>query len=901
MLLLCGLLFVISIYLLFTQEKRGLDEEFENMIAFSLNIHTNNNALQINGEIADASSSLRAAEFMLRNFDTSNPQNILEHFNATGTNYEIAYVTGEDIEARALLPLLQEKVEQSLQGLTWGEMLVGDIYCHGPSEGHYLSLIMPLGDGNKLTGALYTFVPVDQFLPEIVDSSVYKDVQNCIISNDGNVVFNTFTPGRRTNFFADLIAYGLSESDTARIADLISNQERGSATFERKGFTYFVASAPLEYNDWHLVSFVRGPDVLLRSTNFFRVVLRTSIIAILLTIAAGCFVFTLFLSSKKKLEQEQQRSAEFALRFKAMFEQHSALKVVLDSASGEIVDANPAVLSYFGYTKEEVLGRKGKEFNLLPPKKHDEIFQREFNGEALFSAAPYRLKNGEIKLMDVHASLVVDGGRNLLYAILFDVTDREHYRNKLLQEKELLKTTVQSIGDGVITTDNRGMITSINSAAEQLIGWDNQSVLGKAFEDVFILQNEETDQPLDNLVQKVLGTGQVIGFANHTELVNRRGERIPIADSAAPIKAEDGEILGVVMVFRDVSKDREHSKEIEFLSYHDPLTSLYNRRYIEEAMNRLEGEKHLPVSVIMADVNGLKITNDIFGHRAGDALLKSVAELLKAYCKKTDLIARWGGDEFVVVMPGAGLKEAEAVIGEIKNHHVVFEAGNLSLSLSLGCACKDTEEKSIQTAMQQAEEYMYHQKLLEGKSYRSAIINTLLATLYEKSNETEEHSKRLEKYCHAVGRELQLSSREMDALSLLALLHDIGKVSIDPNILKKPGALTPVEWNEMRRHPEIGYRIAQTAPELAPVADLILSHHERWDGTGYPHGLKGTEIPLICRILAVADAYDAMINDRAYRSAKSNEEAIDELMNNAGIQFDPAIVRIFLQSLKLEK
>jgi len=158
-----------------------------------------------------------------------------------------------------------------------------------------------------------------------------------------------------------------------------------------------------------------------------------------------------------------------------------------------------------------------------------------------------------------------------------------------------------------------------------------------------------------------------------------------------------------------------------------------------------------------------------------------------------------------------------------------------------------------------------------------AIISPLLATLYEKSMETEEHSKRIEVNCHSIGWKLQLSSKEMDELSLLAILHDIGKVEVNPNILKKPAPLTPAEWEEMKRHPEIGYRIVQAIPGFANIADFILSHHERWDGKGYPRGLKEKEIPLVCRILAVTDAYDAMTNDRVYRKAKSKNEAVSEL------------------------
>ncbi len=176
----------------------------------------------------------------------------------------------------------------------------------------------------------------------------------------------------------------------------------------------------------------------------------------------------------------------------------------------------------------------------------------------------------------------------------------------------------------------------------------------------------------------------------------------------------------------------------------------------------------------------------------------------------------------------------------------------------------------------------------------------MLATLYEKSMETEEHAQRLIKYCQDIGKELKFSDKTMNELSLLAVLHDIGKVGILQSVLQKPGVLTPQEWKEMKRHPEIGYRIAQNTPELLTVSEYILSHHERWDGTGYPSGLKGEEIPLNCRILAVVDAFDAMTNDRVYRKALSRNKAIEELVSNSGTQFDPSIVDIFVRILSHE-
>lgn len=610
------------------------------------------------------------------------------------------------------------------------------------------------------------------------------------------------------------------------------------------------------------------------------------------------------LSSSKditELKVVQSENEILARRLQSMFNRHSAIMLIIEPLSGKIIDANPAACRFYGYTKEELQALSIKDINMLPPETVSELTILAYDGVQGYFIFPHRLKNGEVRLVDVYSCPISVEGNAQLYSIIFDVTDRETYRDQLFQEKEVLRTTLQSIGDGVVTTDSYGLITSLNTIAQTITGWSDQEARGCLFSEVFLLQNEDTGASVENPIQKVLETGRIVGLANHTVLINRKKEAIPIADSAAPIKDENGEILGVVMVFRDVSTEKEQSDRIRFLSYHDPLTKLFNRRYIEETMPVLDVSDNLPMAVIMGDVNGLKITNDIFGHSAGDALLKNMAESLMRHCRKQDIIARWGGDEVLIFMPRTTLAEAEEIIRQIKQDNIHINNKGLHMSISFGCAVKEAPQDNIQKIMREAEEYMYHQKLLDGKSYRNAIINTLLATLYEKSNETEEHSKRMERYCHLIGSKLQLSSKEMDELSLLAILHDIGKVSIDPNILQKPGPLSPAEWSEMKRHTEIGYRIAQTTPELASVADYILAHHERWDGKGYPRRLRGTAIPLPCRILAVTDAFDAMTNDRIYRSAISKKAAITEILQNTGTQFDPDIVKLFIEIASKEQ
>ncbi len=311
-------------------------------------------------------------------------------------------------------------------------------------------------------------------------------------------------------------------------------------------------------------------------------------------------------------------------------------------------------------------------------------------------------------------------------------------------------------------------------------------------------------------------------------------------------------------------------------------------------MQRLDTERQLPISVLMVDLNGLKLVNDTYGHSKGDEMLKNVAGGLKNSCRKEDFIARWGGDEFVILLPQTTAKKAEIISKRIKSNCQGVYAGEVPISLASGVAVKDNADTNLAEVLKKAEDNMYKQKLAESKSTRSAVLNALLKTLEAKSYETEEHTLRMQKIAMEIGEKLQLTDSELSRLRLLITLHDIGKINISEEILTKEGELTAEEWEIMKKHPETGYRIARATEDFTHVADDILAHHEHWDGTGYPQGLKGDNIPLLARIVAVADAYDIMTSGRPYQKTLTQPEIAAELKRCAGIQFDPELVEIFL-------
>jgi len=353
----------------------------------------------------------------------------------------------------------------------------------------------------------------------------------------------------------------------------------------------------------------------------------------------------------------------------------------------------------------------------------------------------------------------------------------------------------------------------------------------------------------------------------------------------------------LIGMIQDVTERKRAEEKIVYLSFRDQLTGLYNRRFFEKELARLDCERNYPLTLVMGDVNGLKLINDSFGHATGDELLTKVAQVLREACREDDLIARLGGDEFVIVLPNTDTADAEQILKRINALALQVRVGSIELSISFGYETKRYKEEQIRELFKRAEDHMYKKKLFEGPSMRGKTIKTIIRTLHEKNKREEQHSYRVSALCQSMGEALGLREGEVQELKTVGLLHDIGKITIDENILNKPGKLTKDEWEEIKRHPEIGYRILSTVNGMSEMAEYVLTHHERWDGLGYPKGLKSDELPLQTKIIAIADAYDAMTSARSYREALSDEVAIAELQKNSGTQFDPDLVTLFIEKV----
>ncbi|HOV80876.1 MAG TPA: diguanylate cyclase [Bacillota bacterium] len=575
-----------------------------------------------------------------------------------------------------------------------------------------------------------------------------------------------------------------------------------------------------------------------------------------------------------------------------------------DSGTQAVLQAFPDALFWLDRNGTVVHYKAGSVTSLpvssiaLRGKKLQDSPHRQVR-ERLPEALRQVLEKGSV--VSLEHPLVIAGGKFFYDAILAplpdkqvllivrDVTRRIQAETALRESEARLRVILDSVRSGVLVIDaETHRIVDVNRMAVEMIGAPKEELVGSLCHK-FICPEDKGRCPVSDLGEEV----------DHSErvLLKAGGGRMSVMKSVVPVTFGGRKYL--LESFVDITERKLMEEQLRYFSLHDALTGVYNRAYFEEEMRRLESGRHNPVGLILCDIDGLKLVNDALGHEAGDELLVEAAGVLKKAVRKDDIVARIGGDEFAVLLPHSDREAVEGVFHRIQDAVAAYNAKGpkRSLSMSVGFATVNMAPAGMDSLFKEADNNMYRDKLHHRQSAISAIVQALMKALEARDFITEGHAARMQTLVADMAEALGLPEHAVADLRLLAQFHDIGKIGIPDNILFKPGPLSPEETREMRQHCEIGYRIAQSAAVLQNIGDWILKHHEWWNGEGYPLGLKGEEIPLECRILAIADAYDAMTSDRPYRKAMSHEKAAAELEKYAGVQFDPQLVSLFLMRL----
>jgi diguanylate cyclase (GGDEF)-like protein/putative nucleotidyltransferase with HDIG domain len=374
-----------------------------------------------------------------------------------------------------------------------------------------------------------------------------------------------------------------------------------------------------------------------------------------------------------------------------------------------------------------------------------------------------------------------------------------------------------------------------------------------------------------------------------------------------------------------INEHKKENHELKIFTNTDYLTSVYNHKYYFESINNKIAEGHKQISIMFCDIDKFKSANDRYGHEVGDFLLKEIANIIKAEVKDRGIVFRYGGEEFVVMMcdytSEEALIEAEKIRKSIaKSQELQKYADYFPITISIGIASYPRHAIDAEGLINKSDTAMYYSKqsgrnqcniynknmnvfLKDGNEEinKELLMDSVLAiaeAVDAKDQYTGEHSKMVSKYSMLLAEKLGLTESEKSKLRIGALLHDCGKIGVPDNIINKPEKLSDEEFTTIKGHTLLGYNIIKHMTNDEDIIDCVRSHHERWDGKGYPDGLSGNSINLFARIVGIADVYHAMTSDRPYRKSLTKEKAIDEFIRGKGTQFDPKLVEICVEVIK---
>lgn len=589
--------------------------------------------------------------------------------------------------------------------------------------------------------------------------------------------------------------------------------------------------------------------------------------------------------------------------------EHLADAVWVANQKGVILDANQKATVEVGYTIDELKGMSIEDIDPTIKKIGFDAYLQNVLEKGMISYSGRSIcKSGEIIDIEVSASTLMIEGEMLYISTTRNVTEEKRKAKELedlkhtLSEKiieleamnqALIKSERQNsailnvLPDLLFVYDAKGTFIDCKVSETSALILPPKDFLGKNLSD--IMPSDIADKA-KLAIKKTLQDNQVQRFEYSLEI-----DDDVMHFETRMVKSADQEVLAIV---RDITSLKREQDLIIDLSYKDHLTGLYNRRYLDEMIDKSSHDRKFPSSVLMIDVNGLKLTNDAFGHLVGDKLLMRVATILKETCPLNSIITRIGGDEFVVITDEFDSLQTEALVEKLYERLKSEKVDEVFVSVSIGWEVRNSKEMPFRDAFIRAENFMFRRKLIESQSMRNQTIKAIMVTLNEKREREKRHSEQVSIIARRIGVKLGLGEQAIKELEITGLLHDIGKIVVKDEILNKPGKLTSEEYDEIKRHSESGYQILKSVDAYSSLADDILAHHERYDGTGYPRGLKGNDIPIAARIIAVADAYEAMISDRTYRKGMDHDLAIVEIKKNSGIQFDPEIVAAFIDLMK---
>lgn len=563
---------------------------------------------------------------------------------------------------------------------------------------------------------------------------------------------------------------------------------------------------------------------------------------------------------------------------------------------GKYTYINSVSKDVFGYESTEMIGHFFYEF--YPNENRLEFKEKvlrlmDQNESVVGFESPYQTKNGDrIWLLSNSSPKLNKEGLRVGYrGSDVDITEKHNIQLALKQSEEKYRFITENTSDVIwIVNLNDYKFSYISPAVYQLRGFSAEEAMSQSINESMTPESwqliEKTIE--DSLGDFILDPQHPKHYILTIEQYHKNGSMLWVEISVR-YRFNELNQIEVIGISRDVTERKRIDDEIRYLSFHDQLTGLYNRRYYDIEVERLNTNRNLPISFITADINGLKMTNDVFGHNSGDELIKLAAKTLKEACREDDIIVRLGGDEFIVVLPITDIKDCEKIVSRIHFYLKSQSDTKYTLSLSMGYSSKETMDQEIMDIVNQADRIMYQHKLIESEVYKRQLLGKIMSTLYKLDSDLRRHLKSLTHLVSQFGKYLRLNPNQINQLKLSAMYHDIGKIGIDEEDIKLYQTDRVKYEYVLRRQPELSYQILRYVSEYTEIANIVLAYHENYDGTGYPRGLKKEEISDESMMIHIVNNYDKL----RYNVGLSVKESIKHLKSQMGQELEPILCEKF--------
>ncbi len=568
---------------------------------------------------------------------------------------------------------------------------------------------------------------------------------------------------------------------------------------------------------------------------------------------------------------------------------------------GRYTFVNDMVIDVFGYEPKEMIGKYFYDFypeelrleykERILKLMEEQVYVKNFEG-------PYVSRKGEMLwLLSFGSPMYNDVNEFIGYrGSDSDITEKHNFQLALKQNEEKYRFITENTSDVIwILNLEDYKLTYISPSIMQLRGYTVEEAMAQTIDKSMPLSSWEIVQ---NQIETSLGPFILDPEHANNHIITiqqfHKNKSTIWVEISLRYRFNEKKGIEIIGISRNVTERKQIDDEIRYLSFHDQLTGLYNRRYYDMELLRLNTKRNHPISIIVTDINGLKMTNDVFGHGAGDELIKVAANTLRDACREDEIIVRTGGDEFLILLPNTKREDCQKVVNRIQEFITKTKNRKDLLSMSIGYSTKETLEQEINDVVNQADRFMYQHKLIESEIHKRQLLGIIMKQIYILDPDSRRHLTSLIQLVHQFAKYLNLDDEQIKLLKLAAMYHDIGKIGIDEKDVRLYQS-NRLEYEYLiKRQPELSYQILRYISEYTEVANIILAYHENFDGTGYPRGLKGNEIPMESMMIHIVNNYDKL----RFNFGLSEEDALNHLLSLRNNELEPTLCDTFYGMFK---